>query len=272
MKRIFTFLLLLFVLLPSFAAGCTTSSPSTPEDEAQDVGIGAFPEELSEEERALCERLIDEVIPAVDLSQISATEEEELFIEKEFYLVERSFHKQKTWRKQYDGNERFLTAKDDLRQIHIPVSLKTTDSQKIVADLLIDVSNKTGYLDTAKQYLRILETAPTFEYLQEYCTQNQLGTLSSVCLVNVEPLNHLNVIVLILQTDIGEYVYDPLDSKKVLDGLGQGEYEQRTNSYANTDYYASIECYHKRLSEQTTESFWDFILEVITKPIKDLFS
>ena len=149
-KRIVAFLLFCTLVFLSgcslFYAGATYDDyvDRTPDTNTPDaIGKGAFPEELSEEERALCQQLGELFVPQTDLSPLTDTGFIGVYADPAVYYAERFLNKGNLFEGVRDELPENFSASADFR-IVFPVFANLQGRQRIVAHIVVTPS-ATGY-------------------------------------------------------------------------------------------------------------------------------
>lgn len=225
--RILAIILLCAVLISAFAS-CGRSTYDryldvTPDTNVPDsIGKGAFPEEFSEDEQELFRSLGELFIKQTDLSSLTESGFSDVFADPTVYYAERFLNKGNLFEGVRDELPENFTASADFR-IVFPVFANSRGKQRIVAHIVVtpekDNYSSELHIISDQDTRSILEEMTSFADLEALCAKKGIGELRSVSLVYANllhringhaPLYFSNKHLILLETDCGSYVYDPL--------------------------------------------------------------
>lgn len=228
-KRIYICLVLLVCLLLT-STGCSLNISLQFGNDQSDAaeGTGAFPEELSEEDRAKWDQAVKDALENADFGYLEQKGFTDPFANPNTYFAVRSLN-QEVVEDRYNAKEEDMFSASEGFLVHVPVFSEVDGVSRIVGMITLRQNKDQGF-DVihdeilskdrfAKQDLapyEIFEKAPSFAYLEEYCSDHSLGILQSVSIVDVWWLHHLETVIF-LETSQGSYIYDPSQFGERLD-------------------------------------------------------
>lgn len=213
--------MLLFCLLLT-STGCSLNISLQFDNDQSDAaeGTGAFPEELSEEDRAKWDQAVKDALENADFGYLEQKGFTDPFANPNTYFAVRSLN-QKVVEDRYDAKEEDMFSASEGFLVHVPVFSEVDGVSRIVGMITLSQNEDQGYNVVHDQILNkdlfvkqdpspyeIFEKAPSFAYLEEYCSDHSLGILQSVSIVDVWWRQYLETVIF-LETSQGSYIYDP---------------------------------------------------------------
>ena len=292
-KKIFSAFLLCAVLI-SVLSSCGrlpyhSYYDTTPNNNIPDaIGRGAFPEELTEEDRAFCEGTARELAKGVDLSAL--TEFSNVQTDLSVYYAQRRMNKGNLYEGLRDDLDPVITASADF-DVVFPVYATIRREKHVIAHIVVS-KTEDGYssdlqvLSFTEDYFlgdrafgSILDEMPSFSFFEEFCQEKELGTLQAVSLLYVEPLQQFYggepvndfCHVILLETDRGSYIQDPtcVRIQHYLDHLGESRYDNdKSIVFENKEFGEAIVYRVKEEQKEFENSIKEFIHEVVISIIK----